>query len=109
MIVIIRLNDGPLRFNELKRDIGTISQKVLTETLRELEQDGLVKRIVSPIIPPRVDYQLTELGIDLLVPLHALGAWAVANQARIEDARRVFAQANETASRHVSRASSCGR
>lgn len=98
MMVISRLSSGPMRFNALKRDIGTISPKVLTETLRELEQDGLVRRIVTPVIPPRVDYQLTELGLDLLVPINALGAWAIANKDKIEEARRACAQAKANAS-----------
>lgn len=93
MMVISRLSSGPMRFNALKRDIGTISPKVLTETLRELEQDGLVKRTVTPLIPPRVDYELTDLGIDLLIPIHGLGAWAIANQGKIDAARRAHAQA----------------
>lgn len=93
MMVISRLSGGQLRFNELKRDIGTISPKVLTETLRELEEYGLIKRVVTPTIPPRVDYQLTELGLDLLIPIHALGAWAVANKEKVDAARRAFAQA----------------
>lgn len=95
MMVISRLSNGPMRFNALKRDIGTISPKVLTETLRELEQDGLLKRTVTPLIPPRVDYELTDLGRDLLVPIHGLGAWAIANQSKIEAARRVHAAALE--------------
>lgn len=95
MMVIMRLRSGPLRFNALKRGIGTISPKVLTETLRELECDGLVKRIVTPVIPPHVDYQLTELGLDLLVPINALGTWAIANKDKIDAARRACAQAKE--------------
>jgi DNA-binding HxlR family transcriptional regulator len=95
MMVIMRLRSGPMRFNGLKRDIGTISPKVLTETLRDLEYDGLVKRIVTPVIPPRVDYQLTELGLDLLVPINALGAWAIANKDKIDAARRARARATE--------------
>lgn len=98
MMVISRLSNGPMRFNALKRDVGTISPKVLTETLRGLEQDGLVKRVVTPVIPPRVDYQLTELGLDLLVPIHALGAWAIANKNKIEAARQACAQSKATTS-----------
>lgn len=93
MIIISRLSGGPIRFNALKRDIGKISPKVLTETLRDLEEDGLVKRSVTPAIPPHVDYQLTELGLDLLGRINALGAWAVANKGRIETARQAFARA----------------
>ncbi|MBJ3776640.1 winged helix-turn-helix transcriptional regulator [Acuticoccus mangrovi] len=87
MIVVTRLATGPMRFSELKRDIGTISQKMLTSTLRELERDGFVTRTVTPTIPPRVDYTLTDLGVDLLGPLEALGEWAVRNQHRVEQAR----------------------
>lgn len=72
MMVISRLNGGPMRLNALKRDVDTISPKVLTETLRGLEYDGLVQRVVTPVIPPRVDIQLTELGLDLLVPIKAM-------------------------------------
>ena len=64
----------PLRFNELRRSIGGISQRMLTLTLRGLERDGLVTRTVFPTIPPRVDYALTPLGRDLLEPVSALGA-----------------------------------
>ena len=92
MIVISRLSGGPMRFNGLKRDIGTVSPKVLTETLRELEECGLIERVVTPSIPPRVDYTLTELGLDLLIPIHALGAWAIANNDKIEAAKRAFSQ-----------------
>ena len=62
VLVIMMLGDGPRRFNELKRMIGGISQRMLTLTLRGLERDGLVKRTIFPTIPPRVDYELTDLG-----------------------------------------------
>ena len=91
VIIITRLARGPMRFSDLKRDVGGISQKVLTQTLRELERDGLVRRTVTPTIPPRVDYGLTELGVDLLCPLDALGAWAVENRHRVEAARAAHA------------------
>ena len=73
VLVVTRLGDGPLRFNELRRSIGGISQRMLTLTLRGLERDGLVTRTVFPTIPPRVDYALTALGRDLLQPVSALG------------------------------------
>ncbi len=66
---------------------------MLTLTLRGLERDGMVTRIVTPTIPPRVDYELTDLGHSLLVPVGALGEWALANTARIEAARARFDQA----------------
>ena len=79
-----------LRFNELRRAIGGISQRMLTLTLRGLERDGLVTRTVFPTIPPRVDYALTPLGRDLLTPVSALGAWAIRNQPKIARAREQF-------------------
>ena len=85
-----RLGDGPMRFNELRRSIGGISQRMLTLTLRGLERDGLVTRTVFPTIPPRVDYALTPLGRDLLQPVSALGDWATRNQAKIARAREQF-------------------
>src|ERR1700742_2608199 len=79
VFVIMMLGDGPKRFNELKRMIGGISQRMLTLTLRGLERDGLVTRTVFPTIPPRVDYELTELGRTLIGPLAGIGAWAEAH------------------------------
>jgi DNA-binding HxlR family transcriptional regulator len=90
VLVVTRLGNGPLRFNELRRAIGGISQRMLTLTLRGLERDGLVTRTVFPTIPPRVDYALTPLGRDLLNPVSALGAWAIRNQAKIARAREQF-------------------
>jgi DNA-binding HxlR family transcriptional regulator len=92
VLVVVTLGDGPKRFNELKRAIANISQRMLTLTLRGLERDGLVTRTVFPTIPPRVDYALTELGRSLLDPVAALGNWAVENHARIERARLRFDQ-----------------
>src|SRR5712691_9721300 len=90
VLVIMLLGDGPRRFNELKRMIGGISQRMLTLTLRGLERDGLVTRTVFPTIPPRVDYELTKLGRSLLKPVNGLGLWARRNRAAIADARRRF-------------------
>jgi DNA-binding HxlR family transcriptional regulator len=90
VLVVTRLGAGPLRFNELRRSIGGISQRMLTLTLRGLERDGLVTRTVFPTIPPRVDYELTALGRDLLVPVSALGEWAIRNQPKIARAREQF-------------------
>jgi DNA-binding HxlR family transcriptional regulator len=92
VLVVSLLGDGPLRFSELRRLIGGISQKMLTTTLRGLERDGFVTRTVTPTIPPRVDYELTALGRDLLVPVKALGNWAKRNRARVEKARERFDQ-----------------
>src|SRR5580698_8415468 len=90
VLVVARLGEGPLRFNELRRSIGGISQRMLTLTLRGLERDGLITRTVFPTIPPRVDYALTPLGHDLLNPVSALGSWAIRNQSKIARAREQF-------------------
>jgi DNA-binding HxlR family transcriptional regulator len=90
VLVVTRLGERPLRFNELRRSIGGISQRMLTLTLRGLERDGLVTRTAFPTIPPRVDYELTTLGRDLLNPVSALGEWATRNQMKIARAREQF-------------------
>lgn len=90
VLVVSLLGDGPMRFSALRRKIDGISQKMLTATLRSLERDGFVTRTVFPTIPPRVDYALTGLGRDLLVPVGALADWARKNQARVDDAREQF-------------------
>jgi DNA-binding HxlR family transcriptional regulator len=95
VFVIMMLGDGPKRFNEIKRLIGGISQRMLTLTLRGLERDGLVTRTVFPTIPPRVDYELTDLGRGLSQPVQALGGWAMAHQTEIEDARARFDRKND--------------
>ena len=77
MQVVMELARGPRRFSELKRALDGVSQRMLTLTLRGLERDGLVNRTVTPTIPPRVDYELTELGISLREPVQALGQWAL--------------------------------
>src|SRR5258708_19317354 len=87
VLVIMMLGDGPRRFNEIKRMISGISQRMLTLTLRGLERDGLVTRTVFPTIPPRVDYELTDLGRGLSKPVEALGKWAIEHKTEIEDAR----------------------
>ena len=90
VLVVVTLGDGPKRFNELRRAIASISQRMLTLTLRGLERDGLVTRTVFPTIPPRVDYALTDLGRSLLSPVGALGTWARQNHAQIVKARVQF-------------------
>ena len=90
VLVVGYLSAGPMRFSELKRGIGGISQKMLTITLRGLERDGFVTRTVFPSIPPRVDYDLTDLGRELRVPVNALGEWARVNIARVKQARARF-------------------
>jgi len=79
MQIVMRLSQGPRRFSALKREIDGVSQRMLTLSLRGLERDGLVTRTVTPSIPPRVDYELTELGVSLREPVKALGEWAIAH------------------------------
>ena len=88
--VVVQLGTGPKRFNELRRIVGGISQRMLTLTLRGLERDGLVTRTVYPTVPPRVDYQLTGLGCSLLNTVRGLGQWAIQNRDEILEARRRF-------------------
>src|SRR5476649_738595 len=90
VLVVSTLGEGPKRFNELRRALGSISQRMLTLTLRGLERDGLVTRTVFATIPPRVDYDLTKLGRSLLEPVSALGLWARKNRAAIQQARLTF-------------------
>src|ERR1039458_9912781 len=90
VLVVSTLGDGPKRFNELRKALGSISQRMLTLTLRALERDGLVTRTVFPTNPPRVDYELTRLGRSLLEPVSELGLWARKNRSAIQDARRRF-------------------
>jgi DNA-binding HxlR family transcriptional regulator len=97
VLVVGVLGDGPKRFSEIRRALGSISQRMLTLTLRGLERDGLVTRTVFPTIPPRVDYELTKLGRSLLKPVSGLGLWARQNRATIEDARRRFDAADRNA------------
>jgi DNA-binding HxlR family transcriptional regulator len=90
VLIITLLHEGPRRFNEIKRMVGGISQRMLTLTLRGLERDGLVKRTVFPTIPPRVDYELTDLGRSLARPVKALGQWAHEHIGDIAAAKRRF-------------------
>lgn len=90
VLIVRALGGGPRRFNDLKRDIGGISQRMLSLTLRGLERDGLVTRTVFPTVPPRVDYALTALGHSLWEPVEALGAWAHRHHPEIAAAQRRF-------------------
>ena len=87
VLVVETLGAGPKRFNELRREIPSVSQRMLTLTLRNLERDGLVSRTVTPTIPPRVDYELTELGDSLQKPICGLVQWAIDNSGEIHDAQ----------------------
>lgn len=90
ILVVSRLGRRTMRFNELRRDIGGISQRMLTLTLRGLERDGLITRKVFPTVPPRVDYALTALGRSLLEPVNALSDWALAHKDKLAAARDRF-------------------
>lgn len=90
VLVVMMLSEGPRRFNDLKRSIGGVSQRMLTLTLRGLERDGIVSRTQYPSIPPRVEYELTELGHSLRVPVDALGSWAFDHLPCITAARAAF-------------------
>jgi DNA-binding HxlR family transcriptional regulator len=85
-IVIYALARGTMRFGQLQREIG-LSQKVLTDTLRALERDGLVQRTVYAVVPPKVEYRLTELGASLIEPLSALCRWAEQRLGEVQEAR----------------------
>ena len=111
VFVVGLLSHGPKRFNEIRREVGGISQRMLTLTLRGLERDGLVSRTVFPTIPPRVDYALTPLGKTLIGPLTTIGGWAVKNRPAVEKARAKFdagreKKADRTAPRGRSRGES---
>lgn len=95
VLIITMLGDGSRRFNELKRMVDGISQRMLTLSLRGLERDGLITRTVTPSTPPRVDYELTELGRSLLGTVSALSAWALGNSGTIQQARSRFDGAAE--------------
>ncbi|CAN5235972.1 helix-turn-helix domain-containing protein [soil metagenome] len=90
ILVVMVLSAGPQRFNELKRLVDGISQRMLTHTLRSLERDGLVSRTVFPTIPPRVDYELTRLGHSLRGPVQALGLWVMENRDEMARSRAAF-------------------
>uniref|UniRef100_UPI0039BF06A3 winged helix-turn-helix transcriptional regulator n=1 Tax=Lentzea alba TaxID=2714351 RepID=UPI0039BF06A3 len=89
-LAIGALEDGPKRFGELKRRLDGVSQKMLTQTLRTLERDGLVTRTVYPTVPLRVEYELTALGRSVTEPLAALRSWAQRNYESVAEAREIF-------------------
>ncbi|AKR55591.1 transcriptional regulator [Youhaiella tibetensis] len=90
MLIVLELAPGAMRFNQIRRAIPDISQKMLTQTLKELQRDGLVSRTVFPTVPPAVEYELTELGVSLLRPFSILVEWADARYQQIERARSDF-------------------
>jgi DNA-binding HxlR family transcriptional regulator len=89
-LVVQTLADGSMRFNEIRRAIPSVSQRMLTLTLRNLERDGLVNRTVTPSIPPRVDYELTELGHSLETPICGLVRWSMENVGAIQEAQERY-------------------
>jgi DNA-binding HxlR family transcriptional regulator len=90
LLIVSTLGEGPLRFNELRRAIGDISQKMLSSTLKALERDGMITRTVASTVPPQVAYELTDLGRELLVPVLALAQWTEHNTRRIVEARAAY-------------------
>jgi DNA-binding HxlR family transcriptional regulator len=91
MLVIFELEDaGPVRFSQLRARIGGVSQKMLTKTLRQLERDGLVRRTVYAVIPPRVEYRLTRLGETLAESLCSIWLWVEKHVNEVERARRAY-------------------
>ena len=97
--IVMALGQGPMRFSELLRHIEGVSQKMLTATLRDLEKDGFITRTVTPSIPPRVDYELTDLGRELHEPLRAISTFAHNNRHRVDEARHKFAEREAEARR----------
>ena len=89
-LVLVGLQDGPQRYSELARRIAGVSQKMLTQTLRDLERDGLVARTVTPSVPVRTDYELTPLGGSLLETLRHLKEWAEAHMPDVDRARATY-------------------
>jgi DNA-binding HxlR family transcriptional regulator len=102
VLVVELLRNGPMRFNEIRRTINGISQRMLTLTLRGLERDGLVTRTVYPTIPPRVEYELTSLGRTLREPLGAIAEWARTHRPAIDKAQKLF-DAEHIGSKNVRR------
>jgi DNA-binding HxlR family transcriptional regulator len=91
MPIVARLVERPQRFSDLKRALPDITQKSLTAALRELERDGMVTRIVTPTIPPRVDYELTQMGHSIIEPAREMARWALRHREDVDRARERFA------------------
>ena len=92
VLILGLLEDGPKRFSRLKREIGGISQKMLTQTLRRLERDGFITRTIYPEVPPHVEYALTVLGQSLSVPIAAMRQWAEKYIEEIGTAQQIYDQ-----------------
>lgn len=95
VLVLLLLSDGRMRFSELRAAAGQVAPKVLTQTLRRMERDGLAVREVFAEVPPRVEYELTELGQSLTGPIAAIADWAEANLGRVTDAQDAYDAAHE--------------
>ena len=96
-LVLAALSNGPQRYNEIARTVAGVSQKMLTQTLRTLERDGLATRTVTPTVPVRVDYELTDLGQSLQKPICGLATWATENVETIHAAQARFDAARDDA------------
>jgi DNA-binding HxlR family transcriptional regulator len=90
VLVLIELLERPYRFSELRRAIGRVSEKMLTQTLQTLERDGLVHRDAKPVIPPRVDYSLTDLGREAAQQVRGLALWTTERMGEVQEAREVY-------------------
>jgi DNA-binding HxlR family transcriptional regulator len=95
VLVIGGLSRGPVRYKDLQRHVEGISQRMLTLTLKGLEADGLVRRTVFPTVPPRVDYELTDLGMTLIDLLAGVHRWAIAHRHEVDAARAAYAEKNQ--------------
>ena len=95
VMVVGALANGSRRYSEILKSVPSVSQRMLTLTLKNLERDGLVSRTQYPTIPPRVDYTLTKRGQTLVVPLHSLWLWAQQNRAALDESRREFDQVHK--------------
>ncbi|QES43255.1 MULTISPECIES: helix-turn-helix domain-containing protein [Streptomyces] len=93
VLVLIALEERSYRFSELRRHVGRVSEKMLAQTLQTLERDGLVHRDAKPVIPPRVDYSLTELGREASAQVRALSAWTERRMDDVQEARRAYDEA----------------
>ncbi|MFZ6735571.1 winged helix-turn-helix transcriptional regulator [Undibacterium sp. Ji42W] len=96
-LILLTLQAGPLRFSQLHKQVPDISKRMLTQSLRDLERDGLLSRKVFPTKPPSVEYELTALGASVMVPMGALVSWAEKNFEKIKLSRQTFDQDNEAA------------
>jgi DNA-binding HxlR family transcriptional regulator len=99
VLVLMELLERPYRFSELRRAIGRVSEKMLTQTLQTLERDGLVHRDAKPVIPPRVDYSLTDLGREAATQVRALAVWTAERMPDVDQARRTYDEARAARTR----------